>query len=94
MQQVALFAKNLSSAREKPCGDRAKSFGQILEELISIGFQDQSHKPLDHLSRGTNLSICSLIITACGPHSNQVAAVGFSSYPGLVRLPFWGRCRT
>ena len=50
MQQVVLFAKNRSSAREKPCGDRAKSFGQILEELISIGFQDQSHKPLDHLS--------------------------------------------
>ena len=24
--------------------------GQILEETISIGFQDQSHKPLDHLS--------------------------------------------
>ena len=50
MQQVVLFAKNRSSAIEKPCGDRAKSFSQILEESVSIGFQDQSNKPLDHLS--------------------------------------------
>ena len=44
--------RSIAAQQKSPAVTGLKSFSQILGALAVSGFQDQSHKPLDHLSRG------------------------------------------